>query len=247
MEVPLFPLHTVLCPGIALPLHIFEPRYRAMVARCLAEDRPFGVVWIREGRDVGPGEVTVAAVGTFAEIREAERFADGRYALVALGTGRFRLDEALTGVEPYIVGRVTPLADPPGDERTTRRLARLVARRFVRYVDRVRELADAQAGPEDAANEGVETSGETVTPVAEPGVAASTERLGIPADPTLLSHLLTGIVDTDLPHRQALLEAETTELRLAELANLLAREVAYLEQELRQYAPDPGLLAARRN
>lgn len=247
MEVPLFPLHTVLCPGIALPLHIFEPRYRAMVARCLEEDRRFGVVWIREGRDVGPGELTVAAVGTFAEIREAERSADGRYLLVAVGTGRFRLDEALAGVEPYLVGRVTPLEDPPGDERTTRRLARLVTRRFVRYVGRVRELADTRAGPGEATTEGVGSSGETVTPGPDAGVASPTEHPGIPADPALLSHLLAGVVETDLPHRQALLEAETTEQRLAELADLLAREVAYLEQELRQFAPDPALLVARRN
>ena len=244
MDVPLFPLHTVLCPGIALPLHIFEPRYRAMVARCLAGDRRFGVVWIREGRDVGPGELTVATVGTFAEIREAERFADGRYALVAVGTGRFRLDEARAGVEPYLVGRVTPLEDPTGDERTTRRLARLVNRRFVRYVGRVRELADAWA--DDAAAEGA-TSGETVASMVGQGGPTSTEHLGIPDDPTLLSHLLAGIVETDLSHRQALLEAETTEVRLVELANLLAREVAYLEQELRHFALDPRLPAARRN
>ncbi len=78
MEIPLFPLHTVLCPGVALPLHIFEPRYRLMIRRCLSEDRPFGVVWIRDGRDVGVADLAVAAVGTLAEIREADRYADGR-------------------------------------------------------------------------------------------------------------------------------------------------------------------------
>ena len=99
---------------------------------------------------------------------------------------------------------------------------------------------------DDAAAAGA-TSGETVASMVGQGGPTSTEHLGIPDDPTLLSHLLAGIVETDLPHRQALLEAETTEVRLVELASLIAREVAYLEQELRHFAPDPRLPAARRN
>jgi hypothetical protein len=71
--------------------------------------------------------------------------------------------------------------------------------------------------------------------------------LGIPADPTLLSHLLAGIIELDLPRRQALLEAPTTEARLADLSAVLRREVAYLERQLRVLTPDPRLLATRRN
>ena len=71
MDLPLFPLHTVLCPGVVLPLHLFEPRYREMVGRCLADDAPFGVVLIREGRETGPSIPDLASVGTLAEIREA--------------------------------------------------------------------------------------------------------------------------------------------------------------------------------
>ena len=64
MEIPLFPLHTVLCPGIVLPLHIFEDRYRALVRHCLDTGLPFGVVLIRSGREVGPGAAsTLAGVG----------------------------------------------------------------------------------------------------------------------------------------------------------------------------------------
>ena len=54
MDLPLFPLHTVLCPGVALPLHVFEERYRVMVGRCIDLGEPFGVVLIRQGREVGP-------------------------------------------------------------------------------------------------------------------------------------------------------------------------------------------------
>ena len=84
MDLPLFPLHTVLCPGVALPLHVFEERYKTMVQRCLAAQSPFGVVLIREGREVGPGDLAVAGVGTVAEIREATRYPDGRYDLVTI-------------------------------------------------------------------------------------------------------------------------------------------------------------------
>ena len=68
MQIPLFPLHTVLSPGLALPLHVFEDRYRLMVRRCLDESTPFGVVLIREGselapRDGGPQELAIASVG----------------------------------------------------------------------------------------------------------------------------------------------------------------------------------------
>jgi Lon protease-like protein len=74
MELPLFPLHTVLCPGIALPLHIFEDRYRELVRHCIDTSSPFGIVLIRDGREVGGGSISFSAVGTFAEIRQAGRY-----------------------------------------------------------------------------------------------------------------------------------------------------------------------------
>ena len=63
MEIPLFPLHTVLCPGIVLPLHIFEDRYRALTRHCLDTGAPFGVVLIRDGHEVGPGQLAGAGRG----------------------------------------------------------------------------------------------------------------------------------------------------------------------------------------
>jgi Lon protease-like protein len=269
MDLPLFPLHTVLCPGIALPLHIFEPRYRAMVRRCLEEDSPFGVVWIRDGREVGAGTIAIATVGTFAEIREADRLADGRFDLVAVGTGRFRVEEVFVDREPYLVARVEPVEDRVDDEPRARRLSRLVTRRFVRYVAQVRDTADdededgdegdrvARAMADSAAGEAAaieEPSADEAAPSAEeapgPGsgrIADAGMTLAMPGDPTLLSYLLAGIVELDLPHRQALLEADTTDERLADLADVLGREVAFLEQGLRVYAPDPREAAGRRN
>jgi Lon protease-like protein len=259
MDLPLFPLHTVLCPGIALPLHVFEPRYRLMIERCLAADSPFGVLWIREGREVGTGSLAVAAVGTMAEIREADRHADGRYDLITVGTRRFRVEEVITDREPYLVGRVEPVAEVLVDEAHAGRLARIVTRRFVRYVAQVRDLdptdEESEVDPDDDPTEDLEPSGPTAaspgdagpTTGGDPAPATEPVSLTIPADPTLLSHLLSGIVELDLPRRQALLEAPTTEERLTSLADLLAQEAGFLRQQLRVFTPDTRQAASRRN
>src|SRR5512134_2277034 len=139
MEIPLFPLHTVLCPGIVLPLHIFEERYRAMTRHCLDTGEPFGVVLIRNGREVGSdGVATLAGVGAFAEIREAGRYPDGRYDLLAAATGRFAIESVDPDREPYLVAEVTRLEDEVGDEPRAERLAAAAIRRFVRYLELMR-------------------------------------------------------------------------------------------------------------
>jgi len=139
MEIPLFPLHTVLCPGIVLPLHIFEERYRALVRHCLDTGTPFGVVLIKDGREVGSGAVaTLAGVGAFAEIRRAGRYPDGRFDLLAAATGRFAIESVDTNKAPYLVADVTPLDDEVGDEPRAERLSAAAIRRFVRYLELMR-------------------------------------------------------------------------------------------------------------
>ncbi len=138
MELPLFPLHTVLCPGVALPLHVFEDRYKAMVGRCLRASEGFGVVLIREGREVGRSDLALARVGTIAAIREVRRHADGRYDLTVVGTRRFTLDGVETAAQPYLVGEVHELGESVGDAGRARRLARDVSERFIRYVGLLR-------------------------------------------------------------------------------------------------------------
>jgi Lon protease-like protein len=122
MELPLFPLHTVLCPGIALPLHIFEQRYRELVRHCIESESPFGVVLIRDGREVGPGSISFSAVGTLAEIRQAGRYPDGRYDLLVVGTGRFAIEEVDADARPYLLAQANLLADS-----SIRRLSRAPA------------------------------------------------------------------------------------------------------------------------
>jgi Lon protease-like protein len=167
VELALFPLHSVLFPGRPLRLHIFEPRYRLMIGRCLERSTPFGVVLIRAGREVGdPAEPY--DVGTMAEIVEHARLPDGRLHLLCVGSSRFKVHESVAG-EPYAVGRVTPVDDePPGADA-----AELGARLL-------HTLGDFLAG---AGVEGVSLPGD---PVTLSFVAPATLPLGLPEQQLLL-------------------------------------------------------------
>jgi ATP-dependent Lon protease len=254
MEIPLFPLHTVLCPGIVLPLHVFEERYRAMTRHCLETGEPFGVVLIRDGREVGTHAVaTLAGVGAFAEIREAGRYPDGRYDLLAAATGRFQIEAVDAEREPYLVARVSPLDDEVGDEPRAERLAAAAIRGFVRYLDLMRARDGETTEVLDIRVEIDASDDDEPLPAGPPEPAKSAEPasradLTIPDDPTVLSYLLSGIVQAELPRRQALLEAETTVERLEGLIALLGREVTLLGSRLRFFSPDPKSIAgAARN
>ena len=97
--MPMFPLGTVLFPTMLLPLHVFEPRYRALVDDCVAGDGVFGVTLIERGSEVGGGDVRTD-VGTDARIVQVERFEDGRFAVAAVGTRRIRIERWLAD-DPY--------------------------------------------------------------------------------------------------------------------------------------------------
>jgi Lon protease-like protein len=110
-ELPLFPLNTVLFPGMALPLYIFEDRYKLMISECVAESRPFGVVLIRTGQEVGEG-ASIHDVGTTAHITQVENLADGKMNIAALGYSRFRI-QSTHNQRPFLTGVVEefPLED----------------------------------------------------------------------------------------------------------------------------------------
>jgi Lon protease-like protein len=118
-ELPLFPVNTVLFPGQALSLHIFEERYKLMINRCLENDQPVGIVLIREGEEVGE-PATPHDVGTLAAILETDRHETGEIDIIAVGQERFVIHQLLQE-RPYIVGQVEPLL--PKGEDTPRSLA----------------------------------------------------------------------------------------------------------------------------
>jgi len=115
VPLPMFPLGTVLVPTAGLPLHVFEPRYRALVNDCLAGDREFGVVLIERGSEVGGNDVRTS-VGTVARIVEAAELPDGRWAIGAVGVRRVQVLRWLPE-EPYPRADVEDWPDPePGPE-----------------------------------------------------------------------------------------------------------------------------------
>jgi uncharacterized protein len=114
LTLPLFPLpNAVLFPGVYLPLHIFEPRYRAMVRDALDDDRIIGMTLLKPGFEAEyEGRPPIYAIGCAGLITHAEPLPDGRFNIVLQGLERFRvMDEDHS--RPYRVGRIEPL-DPLG-------------------------------------------------------------------------------------------------------------------------------------
>jgi uncharacterized protein len=100
----MFPLSAVLYPYAEIPLHVFEPRYRALTRDCLAGDSRFGIVLIERGSEVGGGDQRMA-VGTRAVITKAAALSDGRWLLIVRGDARIRVGEWLED-DPYPLAMV---------------------------------------------------------------------------------------------------------------------------------------------
>ena len=132
-NLPLFPLNTVLFPGMVLPLHIFEERYKLMIGRCIDENRPFGVVLIREGLEVGSGAAP-HDVGTTAVIAGASKAKEGEYNLVTIGSERFRL-LAVRDDLPYLVGSAEPWPVSGGAVEPARQRAKSMLTLFEQYLN----------------------------------------------------------------------------------------------------------------
>lgn len=139
-QLPLFPLPLVLLPGTALPLHIFEPRYRQLLADCLEGDKRFGIVRLPEGvaeKDIAPG-----TIGCIAEIVSNERLPDGRSNIVVRGAERFALVSFIASQRPYHMCTAELLEDEfeIGGELDT--IAERVREMFRRVARAARTLAD---------------------------------------------------------------------------------------------------------
>lgn len=122
-RLPLFVLPTVLFPGAPLPLHVFEPRYRQMAARCIETDRIFGVLY--HDSDTGPFEVREDAIGCTAEILEFRPLPDGRSLLATHGIERFRIVDGIESDTPFNEALIEPWPDIEGTPPS-----RLTASRF---------------------------------------------------------------------------------------------------------------------
>ena len=154
-ELPLFPLNTVLFPGIPIVLHIFEERYKALVNRCVSERKPFGVVLIEEGvAEFGPANPH--QVGCTADIIQVERLDNGRMNIVAIGQSRFRIVSTDNEL-PYLQGQVedTPIKeDKPA--QTLSRLAEQLQVHLEQYVEALHKLSDIQVNWDQLPDEPIE-------------------------------------------------------------------------------------------
>jgi hypothetical protein len=211
--LPLFPLSTVLFPGMRLPLHIFEQRYRQLVADLLErpEPRQFGVIAIRKGRETGVDGVTALHdVGCVATVREVTEREDGRYDLQTVGAQRFRLLRLnYQSSLPYFQGEVESLPNKTGDAAAAAYLTQRVQEAFRGYLN---ALADR--------------GGATINVTS------------LPDEPELLSYVVGAAMIIDLPDRQALLAAPDTVGRLRAERALLTREAAMLRATTSRAAPD---------
>lgn len=201
LQIPLFPLHVVLFPGMALPLHVFEPRYRRMTSDCLDSNLPIGIVLALPGSVLG--HEIPARVGTFARIVDYERLADGRYNLLTIGSQRFRIVEEQRGRHPYLTGRVEPLDDiPDTDERAQSHLAAEAREALGGYLHTVLTLL----GNEE-------------------------RTIAVPEDATDLSFLIATCLGCEDDQKQRLLETTSVSARLTAGIQGLRHEIAALEHQ----------------
>ncbi|BCY06642.1 LON peptidase substrate-binding domain-containing protein [Actinoplanes sp. L3-i22] len=211
-RLPVFPLSTVLFPGLVLPLHIFEERYRALVRELQAQPAEppaeFGVVTFRHGTEVAPepgdgpappptpvGAAELFEVGCTAELRHVTELPDGRFDIMTVGRRRFRVLEVSQGPEAYLTARVEWLPDETPDQ-----LAELLRPRVLTAFQAYLELLRPSADILDQ----------------------------LPDDPTVLSHLVAATAQLTVEERHALLAAPDTAARLRAELRLLNREAGLL-------------------
>jgi Lon protease-like protein len=201
--LPLFPLGTVLFPGLVLPLRVFEERYRVLVRTLLQRpdpaERTFGVVAIRQGVEVAQvgSNVDLYDVGCTAEIRDVTEHADGTYDLVTVGRRRYAIAEMIAATTPYAQASVRLLPEQPGPDGDADALGPRVLAAFRAYLRAFRSSAEDEQLPED---------------------------------PLVLSHLVAATASLRLADRQALLAAPDTATRLRDELRLLRQETWLLSQ-----------------
>ena len=203
-ELPLFPLPIVLFPGVPLPLHIFEPRYRQMLTDVSKNNSLFGLSYFDPGSSTSerplPGHI-----GCAAEISETQTMPDGRSNILTVGLVRYRADDYVDRGDPYLVARVSFFEDDDEDESLLGESSREVAEIFTRIARAVRLINDERANLPDISD----------------------------TDPQRLSFLVAAAMEIDTDVKQELLELRLTSERLRRLRDMLARAVTGYEERAR--------------
>lgn len=212
-QIPLFPLSVVLFPGMMLPLHIFEERYKAMIKQCLATGQSFGVVLARSKQAQAPNTVNLYLgdlyeIGTTARITAVENLDDGRMNLITVGQERFIIKDIYASKDDYLIGEVDPFPLEESEEEK-KKITSLVHKLKPMVRQYINHLADA--------------SGENLA------------NATLPSDPIALAFLAGTALQGPLSDKQKLLSAKSLSRLIADTVSVLDREDQILAYMLQAY------------
>lgn len=203
-ELPVFPLPVVLFPGVPLPLHIFEPRYRQMLLDVRGGNNLFGVSYFDPS--TATSEVPPAGhTGCVAEVTETQVFPDGRSNILTLGVVRYRIESYVERGDPYLVAKLSYFEDEEEDEAALVVLTKEVAEAFTRIAQAVRVINDERTSLPDISN----------------------------TEPQRLSFLVAAAMEIEADVKQELLELRSTFERLERLQAMLSVAVKGYEERAR--------------
>jgi Lon protease-like protein len=197
-ELPLFPLNTVLFPGMPLPLHIFEERYKQMIGECLEGDRLFGVVLIRNGSEALGPLAEPHTVGCTARIMEVEPLEEGRMQITTVGERRFRI-HSLKYDLPYLVGEVEFHPLPVDGAEKLQSAAEQLAPKVRQYINLLKQIEAVDLDPDS-----------------------------LPQDPLMLGHLAPALLQMPPGEKQDLLNSESALELIKSTNQIYTREIAFL-------------------
>lgn len=203
-EIPVFPLPVVLFPGVPLPLHIFEPRYRQLLTDISTTNNLFGVSAF-DSTSASTDAPPIGHVGCVAEVTETLALPDGRSNILTVGVIRYRIDEYVEGDAPYLVARVSYFEDEEEDDSQIADSALEVAETFTRIAQAVRTINDERANLPDISD----------------------------TEPQRLSFLVSAAMEIDTDIKQELLELRSTSERLNRLRGMLNSAVKGYEERAR--------------
>jgi Lon protease-like protein len=213
-ELPLFPLNTVLFPGMPLALHIFEDHYKVMIGLCLERRQSFGVVLIRQGDEALGPLAEPHLVGCTAQITQVKRLGQGRMNIGAIGRRRFRI-LSMSRDKPYLVGEVVnyPLSgkESSGTESGINTAANRLRHWVARYMDELSNIEGADFDP-----------------------------LQLPDEPVRLAYLAATLLHIPEHEKQMFLTSVSTVELLRDLRSIYRREVAFLKMMSERKVTDQG-------
>jgi ATP-dependent Lon protease len=206
-ELPIFPLPVVLFPGMPMPLHIFEPRYRKMLADIRAGDNLFGLSYFdtnSSDKEVPPA----GHIGCVAEVTETQALPDGRSNVLAVGVVRYQVEDYVDRGDSYLVVRASYFEDDDEGDAALSERAREVAAMFRRVANAIRVINDERGNLPDISD----------------------------TEPQKLSFLVAAAMEIEVETKQELLELRSTSERLSRLRDLLARVVKGYEERARLHS-----------